>query len=421
MTKVSSSLLICLAVSANLCAPAVGVTIGTSLVGNLGNLNDSSTGNLYGGVEYNYRIGATEITNEQYVAFLNAIAASDVLGLYNANMGSDPRGGISRSGASGSFVYATRFGMGNKPVNFVSWYDALRFANWLNNGQWTGDTETGAYTILGGTATPSNGLNITRNSSATWFLPSENEWYKSAYYQPATQGGDEDNYWLYPTASNETPTLATADETGEIGNPGANVANYNHGADWNGQDGNVTTVGGAGLASQSFYGTSDQGGNLWEWNEALIGGSARGLRGGSAVDDAPRLRSSTRFSFIPSTEGVTFGFRVAAVVGPQYPGDVNYDDAVDFTDLNMLLTNYGLASKFATGDFDYSGVVDFLDLNTLLSNYGLHAPVSSVIAPVPEPSSLAVAALGALGVLFTVRRNIAAPWSQNLTATSILM
>ncbi len=80
--------------------------------------------------------------------------------------------------------------MGDKPVNYVSWYDSIRFANWLNNGQGTGDTETGAYTLLGGTPTPSNGVSITRNAGATWFLPSEDEWYKAAYHQPAAQGGD---------------------------------------------------------------------------------------------------------------------------------------------------------------------------------------------------------------------------------------
>jgi hypothetical protein len=69
-------------------------------------------------------------------------------------------------------------------VTYVSFFDALRFSNWLNNGQGLGDTETGAYTRLGGTATPSNGTTVTRNGSANTFLTSENEWYKAAYYSP---------------------------------------------------------------------------------------------------------------------------------------------------------------------------------------------------------------------------------------------
>ena len=197
--------LIALIVVFSLAAEAQAITIDTVPVGNAGNANDPLTGNLYGGVSYAYRIGTTEVTNAQYAAFLNEKAKSDPLALYSTNMGSDARGGITRSGVSGSYTYAPKTNMGDKPVNYVSWYDSIRFANWLNNGQGAGDTETGAYTLLGGTPTPSNGLSITRNAGATWFLPSENEWYKSAYHQPAAQGGDTDNYWLYPTGSNTDP------------------------------------------------------------------------------------------------------------------------------------------------------------------------------------------------------------------------
>jgi formylglycine-generating enzyme required for sulfatase activity len=206
--------------------------------------------------------------------------------------------------------------MGNKPVNFVSWYDAIRFANWLHNGQGNGDTETGAYTLEGGTATPSNGLSITRNSGAIWFLTNGDEWYKAAYHQPAAQGGDSDDYWLFPTASNSAPTIATANSTGDVSNPGSNVANYNYGADWNSQDGNVTTVASAGPLSQSYYGTSDQGGNVWEWNEALIGGSSRGFLGGAWGDASNVLQSSSQISNIPTDEYNSAGFRVATVPEP---------------------------------------------------------------------------------------------------------
>ena len=297
-------------------SPAAGVTIPTVPVGNAGNAADPLTGNLYGSVSYNYRIGTTEVTNAQYAAFLNAKAASDPLALYNTNMGSNARGGITRSGSPGSYTYTTKTDMGNKPVNFVSWYDAIRFANWLHNGQGTGDTETGAYTLLGGTPTPSNGLSITRNAGATWFLTSEDEWYKSAYYQPSAQGGDSDDYWLYPTASNSAPTVATADSVGDISNPGSNVANYLSGADWNSLNGNVTTVGSAGPLSDSFYGTADQGGNVWEWNEALISGSFRGLRGGSWLGLASYLQSSFRGTYDPTDELFDIGFRVATVPEP---------------------------------------------------------------------------------------------------------
>ncbi len=293
---------------------AFSITIPTVPVGNAGNAADS-TG--HGAVAYDYRIGTTEVTNDQYAAFLNEKAKSDPLFLYSTNMGTNIRGGITKGGVSGSFTYAVKPNMGDKPVNFVTWYDSIRFANWLNNGQGAGDTETGAYTLgaLNAGGQPVSGNSITRNTGATWFLPSENEWYKAAYYQPATEGGDSDNYWLFATHSNSIPTVAAADSVGNISNPGANIVNYNRDADWNGQDGNVTTVGSAGPLSNSFYGTADQGGNVYEWNEALSDIS-RGVRGGSWSNDSIRLQSSSWDFMSPSAESVSRGFRLATVPEP---------------------------------------------------------------------------------------------------------
>ena len=105
---------------------------------------------------------------------------------------------------------ATRPGTEDYPVVNVTWYDAIRFANWMNNGQGNGDTETGAYTILGGTPTPSNGDSITRNP-ARQSMPSENEWYKAAYYDPTTT-----SYYLYPTSSNTPPTADRSNDCAEL-------------------------------------------------------------------------------------------------------------------------------------------------------------------------------------------------------------
>ncbi|MBX9790006.1 MAG: formylglycine-generating enzyme family protein [Pirellulales bacterium] len=302
---------------------ASAITIPTVPVGNPGNAPDLLTGNHYGAVSYDYRIGTTEVTNAQYAEFLNFKAATGALTLWTTSMDSDARGGITRSGVSGSYSYTTKPNMADKPVNFVFWYSAIRFANWLHNGQGAGDTETGAYTLLGGTTVPTNFLTITRNAGATWFLPSENEWYKAAYYDPrtATEGGPagDDHYWLYPTMSDSAPAMASADVTGNISNPGTNVANYDRGADWNSQDGNVTTVGSAGPLSRSFYGTSDQGGNLWEWNEALLSPSLpsiRGTRGGAFADPSLALQSSARPGSEPGSGFASVGFRVAIVPEP---------------------------------------------------------------------------------------------------------
>lgn len=297
------------------------------IVGDPGNSNDTvtagdGTGRFFGVVSEPYQIGKFEVTNANYAEFLNAVDATggNLLGLYSASMNSDVRGGISlNAGAANGAKYELKLNMGNKPVNYVSFYDALRFANWLNNGQGGGSTEAGAYTLLGGAATPSNGLTVTRNIGATVILPSENEWYKAAYYDPVSAGADAGgtaDYWLYPTQSDTAPTEATANSSGDISNPGPNVANYNFAADWNGQNGNVTTVGSAGSGSASHYGTYDQGGNLWEWTETIDPNSSRAVRGGLWSQGADYLRSSLRATSEPPNESPDLGFRVASVPEP---------------------------------------------------------------------------------------------------------
>src|SRR5262249_24964398 len=152
-------------------ATALPATIPTVSVANPGNPADFRYyGVGYGAVPYSFNIAQREVTNAQYTEFLNAVAASDPYALYSTSMASDTRGGIIRSGAVGNYTYSVKppalngsYGYDNKPVVFVSWFDAIRFANWMNNGQGNADTEDGAYTLLGGTATPSNADSITRN------------------------------------------------------------------------------------------------------------------------------------------------------------------------------------------------------------------------------------------------------------------
>ncbi|MBX9738217.1 MAG: formylglycine-generating enzyme family protein, partial [Phycisphaerales bacterium] len=288
---------------------SASVSIAWSTVGNAGNAGDP--GNFGGGaVAYAYRIGTFEVTNAQYAEFLNSVAASDPTALFNANMGTDPRGGIARSGTEGSFTYAVRPNMGNKPVNFVSFFDAARMANWLTNGQGSGSTESGVYTLNGNTLTA-----ITRDLSNPnqVFLPTENEWKKAALHRPASQGGDTDNFWRFATQSNDVPVSATATATGDIANPGPNVVNYRSTTDWNGQDGNVTTVGSAGNAS--FYGAFDMAGNAQEWLESTDSGGRRGITGGSFFS-VPTfgIRPADTF-FGPSTaEDAATGFRFASPI-----------------------------------------------------------------------------------------------------------
>src|SRR5689334_2442541 len=162
------------------------VTIDLVTIGDPNNTADIGPGGIFGRVTTSYRISKTEITNAQYAEFLNAKAASDPLELYSTNMSFLSSGGIVRSGVPGAYTYAvkataagvgpggTDYSYADKPVTYVNWFDAIRFANWMNNGQGSGSTEAGAYTLLGNTAVPSNADTITRNAGATWYLPTEN-------------------------------------------------------------------------------------------------------------------------------------------------------------------------------------------------------------------------------------------------------
>jgi formylglycine-generating enzyme len=300
-----------------LSSPAGAVTIDMVTVGDPGNTADTTT---YGAVADAFQIMKFEFQNSQFADFLNAVAATDTYSLYNSNMGSNARGGITRSGTPGSYTYAIRTNMGNKPVNYVSWFDAARVANWLQNGQGSGSTETGAYTLVGG---QTSGTAPAANSGASYLLPTENQWYKAAYYKGS---GTNAGYWDYATQSDSDPTAVTADATGigsavGTGNVGVgNFANYSQGADWGSpvQDGNVTTVGTNGGASA--YGAFDMSGNLYEWNDLTgASGSSRGIRGGGWYSNAFVLSSSDRFTLDPSNGFDNVGFRLASPVAVPEP------------------------------------------------------------------------------------------------------
>ena len=287
-----------------LAGSASAVTIDWVTVGGAGNAGDPQTTcfscgptTTFGAVDYTYQISKTEVTNAQYAEFLNAkAAAADPNRLYNVNMGRR-LGGITRSDSSGSFTYSAIEGRENKPVNFVSFYDSLRFSNWLNNGQGSGDTETGAYTI---TLLGIMNNSITRNAGANIFLTSEDEWYKAAYYDAVAT-----SYFDYPAGSSVLPTCAGPGAT-------ANTANCGNVLD------GLTDVGSY-TGSASPNGTFDQGGNVWEWNETIISsvyGSMRGLRGGGTAIPPDELAASFRQLFNPQDATRDTGFRVASIPEP---------------------------------------------------------------------------------------------------------
>jgi formylglycine-generating enzyme required for sulfatase activity len=309
---------------------AHAVTIPTVPVGNPGNPADTryvATG--IGSISYNYRIGTTEVTNAQYVEFLNVIdpTGANILRLYTSEMTSSVLGGINfTGGADNGSKYGIKTGRDNNPVAFVSWYDSIRFANWLHNGQGTGDTENGAYTLLGGTPTPINGDSITRNPGSKWWLPNEDEWYKAAYHK---NDGVTGNYWDYPSSMDAVPysdqppgsDAPTQSNTGNFYNDDGIVNGYDDGYAVTGSptledsQNHLTDVG-AYTLSTSPYGTFDQGGNLFEWTETLISPSTRVIRGSEWGSDANAQHASQQFIDDSTSERADVGFRVASIPEP---------------------------------------------------------------------------------------------------------
>jgi formylglycine-generating enzyme required for sulfatase activity len=280
-------------------------------IGNAGNADDAATGSLYGAVAYAYKIAQNETTISHYAQFLNAVAATDTYSLYNTGMATSSINGISQNGVSGSFTYSVNPGSGNKPITYVSWFDAARYTNWLHNGQPGGaqdaaSTENGAYTLNGAMS----GI-IAKNGGAKAWIPTESEWYKAAYYDPNKDGVGVGGYWQHPNQSN---TLTSND----IGVAGAanhydadGFATYTGGTSWG-----ITDVGAYGMNSDSAYGTNDQAGNVWEWNDAVISMTSRGLRGGSWYLGSGDTSSSITFDGAPTGESEYVGFRVASVPEP---------------------------------------------------------------------------------------------------------
>ena len=295
--------------------------------GNTGELSGSTGGveRICGAVDYVYNIGTLEVTVRQYTEFLNAVAVDDTYGLYNTDMWDNNDEGckIRRTGSPGSYMYLVDADGDDvedpdwldRPVNYVSWGDAARFCNWLHNGQPGLDspvpqdensTEDGSY-YLNGATSDAELMNVVREEDATWVIPSEDEWYKAAYHY---NDGVTGNYWDYPTGSNTAPTWEEP--------PGTDMTNGS--ANYDLAVGNPyyrTEVGAYDeKPSDSPYGTFDQGGNLSEWNEAVIHDLYRGVRGGSFFDSENDLRAAIRGYRNPANESLDVGFRVAYIPGP---------------------------------------------------------------------------------------------------------
>jgi hypothetical protein len=254
-----------------------GINIDFVNIGHAGNASDTrvmttdgTTG--YGAVGYNYRIGKYEVTNTQWNTFIAAAGAP--------------------TGNNGGYSYSSQFTGAQQPTNCVSWYEAAQFCNYLTSG----DKSKGAYQFSGNNTNPGSFLGIDRVSSistygTTYVIPTEDEWYKAAYFKPDASG-----YSLYANGTSTAPVAgANSNYKSVIGQP------------WN-----------VGTGTMEQNGTFDMMGNVWEWNETLLSGSYRGIRGGSCdYYDGDALASSYRYYTIPNYEyNSAVGFRVAEIPEP---------------------------------------------------------------------------------------------------------
>jgi formylglycine-generating enzyme len=396
-------------VAATICASAVqAITVDFVTVANTGNAAYTNGSGSFGAVNYVYQIGKYEITAGQYKDFLNAVAVSDTYNLYNTSMNSGAFPcGIQRTGSPGSYAYSVAPDWANRPVTYVSWGEAARFANWLQHGQLGGaedstTTEDGAYYLNGATTTTAL-TSVTRKTGALYWVPTRNEWFKAAFYDPQKQPGVA-GYWTYTTRSDDPNVPSNVVVTPDPGNS-ANFKSSTSGLYTLGSPYYRTEVGEF-ENSASAYGTYDQGGNIMEWLED--GTDTRQNIGGSFITDQGFL--SRDHNINGNAAGVKnqhLGIRLARIA---LLGDANSDGSVNGADLNIVLSNYNLTGMgWTQGDFDSDGSVNGTDLNIVLSNYNQSIGVSSAGVAVPEPSSLLLAALGALGAFALAWRGKPSP------------
>jgi formylglycine-generating enzyme required for sulfatase activity len=249
-------------------------------IGNPGNVADTTgTPNPVGAVPYTYRIAKNEVSIDM-IDKANALSTAAGAPL-----------AITRASSSPS----------SKPAWSISWFEAAKFVNWLNTS--TGGMaaykfdSSGSFQLWSPGDAGYNANNLYRNNLARYFLPSDNEWYKAAFYDPG-----EGVYYDYATGSNSIP-IAVSSGTA------AGTAVYNQGTASGPAD--ISFAGGL-----SPYGTMAQNGNVWEWMESSSSSVSipRGHRGGDWKNIASVLPSTVRLERGPSEDSLTVGIRVASVV-----------------------------------------------------------------------------------------------------------
>ena len=146
----------------------------------------------------------------------------------------------------------------NKPATHLTFYEAMRFVNWLNTSSgyppaYNFDAEGQWQLWPSDVAWRMGGDNRYRHQDAMYFLAGAHEWYKAAYYDPSRE-----TYFPWPTGSRTTPESV---RQGTAPNTLVYLLAYEDGP------ADVDNCGGL-----SPYGTMGQGGNLFEWTDTAVDG-----------------------------------------------------------------------------------------------------------------------------------------------------
>ena len=264
-------------------------------VGNAGNSAESET--KYGAVDHNYSIGKYEVSNAQYAKFMNAVGDNSVdvngtgvklYGGFDTSSSYAKFSLIEQNAAGNSFNVAS--GKENYAVNFISAFGAAMYCNWLTNGApetaTANDILCGAYDFVKFGATVDVFKTENVNTDGTYRLPTVDEWFKAAYYDPETGA-----YSVYATASD---TIST------------DMANYNN---RNGGTENVKQY----EMYPSFYGTLNQAGNVIEFVMDINESDRIGTMGGGFYSSMYAIKSGASVVYLlpDSTTGRANGFRLA--------------------------------------------------------------------------------------------------------------
>jgi len=341
-------------------------------VGDPGNPDDSGTtgswSSPYGGVGYTFRLGTYEVSRDM-------IAKANAEGNLAITMFSYAAAGISGGDRS------------SRPATEVTWNEAARFANWLNMSR--GHTPAYKFTLQPGDAGYGADANIElwqagnvgydpnnpyRNTNAFYFLPSEDEWYKAAYYS-----GSGSTYFDYATQQ-DYPAAPLGVPSGRDSETAVFQQNYFTGP------ADVDNAGGL-----SHNGTMAQNGNAWEWMESASDGSnnlatdARTIRGAHWSQSVEFLRSNFRHTAVgPTWQDDEWGFRVASAAPclcPTIETQPQSQNVVVGSDVTFFVEVTGaepLSYQWQKDDADVSGAVDpsFSILDVQLADAGNYRVLS---------------------------------------------